>query len=479
MSDALAIGRTRAILGAILAPLVFAGLWIAPLPVSLEAHRLAAVFGAVLVLWLTEAIPIPATALLIAPALVVCEIATPRDAFRHYADPVLFLFVGGFFIAEAMSLHGLDRRVARALVTLSFVQGRASRVRVALFAAVVLLSMWISNTAATAILVPILLGLYSKRPRTDRASTGALLGLAYGGSIGGLGTLVGSPPNLITFRLLGEAGVRVGFLDWMLVGVPVTIVLAIATHALLATIFPEAAGERFDPAASFADVPARWTRGEIVTAISFSCAVTGWMVPGVVRAMGHPAADAVERFLDPGTVALGSSAILFALPGKEGERALTWGRATTIDWGIILLFGGGLALGTHLVSTGLARAMSDGFVAVTGISGLWSLTFFCCVFTIFFTEICSNTAAANMLVPLAIGIADRLDVSPIPPALAVGIAASCAFMLPIATGPNAIVYATGRVPQGLMVRTGLWLNLVGVVVVFGVLRVLCPLLGWD
>ncbi|MCC6875303.1 MAG: anion permease, partial [Sandaracinaceae bacterium] len=121
MSDALAIGRTRAILGAILAPLVFAGLWIAPLPVSLEAHRLAAIFGAVLVLWLTEAIPIPATALLIAPALVVCEIATPRDAFRHYADPVLFLFVGGFFIAEAMSLHGLDRRVARALVTLSFV----------------------------------------------------------------------------------------------------------------------------------------------------------------------------------------------------------------------------------------------------------------------------------------------------------------------------------------------------------------------
>ena len=157
---------------------------------------------------------------------------------------------------------------------------------------------------------------------------------------------------------------------------------------------------------------------------------------------------------------------------------LAWRDATQIDWGIILLFGGGIALGTQLVETGLAAAMSEGFVAITGIRELWAFTALCCAFTIFFTEICSNTATANMLVPLVIGVAVELHVSPVPPALAVGLAASCAFMLPIATGPNAIVYSTGRVSQPQMMKVGLVLNLVCVAIVFLVLRVLCPLLGW-
>ncbi len=182
--------------------------------------------------------------------------------------------------------------------------------------------------------------------------------------------------------------------------------------------------------------------------------------------------------MSPGVVALFAAAPLFAVPDGEGEPVLPWRDAVRIDWGIILLFGGGIALGTQLVQTGLAARMSEGFVAVTGIEGLWTLTAACCVFTIFFTEVCSNTATANMLVPLVVGVAAELGVSPVPPALAVGLAASCAFMLPIATGPNAIVYSTGRVTQGQMIRLGLVLNLISAVLVFVLLRVICPLMGW-
>ena len=481
-------GRARTLAGAIGAPLAFVVLWLAPLPLEEPAHRLAAIFGAVLVSWVTEVLPISVTALLIAPLLVVCGVETAKESFKHYADPLLYLFVGGFFLAESMSLHGLDRRIAKAVVTSRWVSGIPSRVRVALMIAGGLLSMWISNTAATAILVPILLKMLGKRRKNDSAATGALLSLAYGCSIGGLGTLIGSPPNLITVRLLRDAGTSLSFLEWTMVGVPTMIVIGVAVHFVTRALFPPAApppsstssdGDRATTEASnFDDVPAAWSRGEIVTSIAFGLAIFGWIFPDLAEAMGLPGATAIKAALHSGVVALLASSILFMVPDGKGQRILPWKRAVRIDWGIILLFGGGIALGTQLVETGLAAAMSHGFVSLTGISSLWSLTAVACVFTIFFTEVCSNTASANMLVPLVISIAAELHVSPVPPALAVGLAASCAFMLPIATGPNAIVYSTQRVPQTSMIRAGLVLNLVAAVLVFAILRVLCPLLGW-
>lgn len=471
--------------GAIGAPLAFVGLWLAPLPLETEAHRLAAIFGAILIAWVTEVIPIAVTALLIAPLLVITEVAGAGDAFKHYAAPLLYLFVGGFFIAEAMSEHGLDRRIAKAIVTAKWVRGVPSRVRMALMIAGALLSMWISNTASTAILVPILLKMLGRRRGKDRAAVGGLLALAFACSAGGLGTLVGSPPNLITIGLLAEQGHDLGFLGWMQIGLPTAALVCVAIWFVARWMYPPVAEDETDdddtPSAEelFDDVPAAWTRGEIVTAVAFSLAAIGWVLPGLFRATGHPAADDVKRLLHPGVVALLAASILFVFPGKPGERVLTWKRAATIDWGIILLFGGGIALGTQLVETGLAGAMSEGFVALTGIESLWALTAVACVFTIFFTEVCSNTASSNMLVPLVIGIAGELAVSPIPPAMAVGLAASCAFMLPIATGPNAIAYSTGRVSQGQMMRIGIVLNIVCAVIVFLVVRVLSPLYGWT
>ncbi|MEQ8459559.1 MAG: SLC13 family permease [Sandaracinaceae bacterium] len=483
-SSSIAPSRTRVLAGAIGAPLTFVVLWIAPLPLEEPAHRLAAIFGAVLVAWVTEVVPIAVTALLIAPLLVVTGVAEAKESFRHYADPLLYLFVGGFFIAEAMRLHGLDRRIAKAIVTSRGVRGLPGRVRVALMIAGGLLSMWISNTASTAILVPILLGMLGGRKADPKSDTGALLALAYGCSIGGLGTLIGSPPNVITVRLLREADVSLSFVDWSLVGLPAVILIGAAIFYVTRWLYPT--GGRFeahdDPDGThhepFEDVPEAWSRGERVTALAFGLAVAGWIIPGVGSAVGMPHADAIKAALHPGVVALLASSVLFVVPDPEHGRTLPWSQAVKIDWGIILLFGGGIALGTQLVETGLAAAMSHGFVELTGIESLWTLTAACCLFTIFFTEVCSNTASANMLVPLVIAIAVELEVSPIPPALAVGLAASCAFMLPIATGPNAIVYSTGRVAQPEMIRTGLILNLLSAVLVFGLLRILCPLLGW-
>ena len=482
------------------APLTFLVLWFAPLPLEQPAHRLAAVFGAVLVAWLTEVVPIAVTALLIAPLLVVTEVAGAKDAFKHYADPLLYLFVGGFFIAEAMSEHGLDRRIAKWIVGSRWVAGIPSRVRIALMVAGALLSMWISNTASTAILVPILLKMLDKKNGSERSTVGGLLALAFACSAGGLGSLVGSPPNLITVGLLAEAGSPLGFLDWMQIGFPTGLVVCLVIWVVARWMYPpERDPEPRDPeprdpesratksatsAEIFSDVPHRWSRGELVTALSFSLAVIGWVLPGLLRAIEHPAAEAAKRLMHPGVVALLASSLLFVFPGKRSaedkpQRVLPWKRALSIDWGIILLFGGGIALGTQLVETGLAREMSRGFVALSGIETLWPLTAVACVFTIFFTEVCSNTASSNMLVPLVIGIATELNVSPVPPALAVGLAASCAFMLPIATGPNAIAYSTGRISQSEMMRIGFVLNVACAIVVFTIIRVLCPLYGWT
>lgn len=467
--------RWRARLGALAVPL-FVGLWLAPLPLPTRAHHLAAVFVAVLVLWITEALPIAVTALLIAPVMVVLGITDAKTAFAPYADPLLFLFVGGFMIARSMTRHGLDRRLALALISLPVVRGSPTRVRVAFVASALALSMWVSNTATTAILVPILIGLSGSEESGERgrAVTGSLLSVAYACSIGGLGTPVGSPPNLIAMRFLAEAGYRLTFFDWIKIGFPAAIVMLVATEILLHRSFPPV--KIGAPQSSAPRGP--WSRGERVTALAFGLAVVGWIIPGAFAAARSPLADTIETALPSGAVALFAASVLFVFRDAKGERVLPWPDAARIDWGIVLLFGGGISLGKQMFETGLAERLANGFVALTGVTELWTLTALVTLFTIFFTEACSNTATSNMLSPLVIAVCVRLHVSPIPPVLAVGLASSCAFMLPIATGPNAIVYGTGRVPQGEMIRAGFVLNVVCTVLIVLTLRVLCPMFGW-
>ncbi|MGD8316637.1 MAG: DASS family sodium-coupled anion symporter, partial [Myxococcales bacterium] len=458
--------------GLVLAPALFLACWFAPLGLEPRAQRLAAIFAAVLVSWITEVVPIAVTALLIGPAMIVAGVTDSRTAFAPYADPLIFLFIGGFFIAKAMTRHGLDRRIARALTQLRLVRGSPIRVRIAFMTAAVVLSMWISNTATAAILIPILLGTL---PDDGDTRSGSVLAIAYAASVGGMGTLIGSPPNFITVRFLQEqAGARIDFVQWLGIGVPASLALVLVVGLVLQRLSPPPPVEA-DP--SHVDSP--WSRGEKVTALCFGLAVAGWTLPGVLRALGAPHAEAIARALPIGAVAILAAFPLFLVRDADGHSpVLPWHDAARIDWGLILLFGGGLSLGAQMFDTGLAAAISHWFLDVTGIRSLWGLTAALIVFTIFFTEACSNTASSNMIVPLAIAAAVELEVSPLAPALAVGLSASCAFMLPIATGPNAVAYGTGLVTMPQMMRAGFVLNIVAALTLLAVLYALSSFYGW-
>lgn len=495
-------GAGRAQVGRVLAPAVLLGLWLVPLPLSPVQHRLAAIAAAVVVMWVTEVLPVAVTALLIAPAMVAAGITDAKTAFAPYADPLLFLFYGSFFIAMSMQRHGLDRRLAYAVVSSRLVHGVPKRTRLAMMVTGSLLSMWISNTASTAILVPILIGTLSgdsvaqlDETGKQRAMTGGLLAIAYACSIGGMGTLVGTPPNMITVRMLRDAGIELAFLDWVSVGVPASLLLVVITYVLFDRTYPPhaAAAEadhgthaRTDGSSesSAATVAHRTdlgplSRGEWVTAAAFVAAVIGWVTPGVFKAAELEGAATLSKALPAGAVAMLASSLLFLFKDRDGTQAvLPWREAKGIDWGIIMLFGGGISLGSQMFETGLARALGRGFIALTGVTELWTLTAIAIGFTIFFTEVCSNTATANMLVPLVIGVTSELGISPVPPCLGVALAASCAFMMPIATGPNAIVYGSGRIELSDMMREGFKLNVLTGTAVWLLLRVMCPWLGW-
>ena len=470
----------RGRIGLVLAPLLGLVIAVAPLGLAYRAHAVAVIFGVVVVLWVTEVVPLAVTSLLIPPALVVSGVTNADTAFAGFGDPLLYLFIGGFFLAGAMHRHGLDRRIARRLLSSPLIGGRPSRTRLAFLVATTTLSAWISNTATAVIMLPILSGTLRTRddaPANEQTfATSTLLTIAYAATIGGMATLVGSPPNGITVRLLERAGIDFGFVDWLVVGVP--------TAALIATLMHVSGMRRHarddvgvtlvPPVASASPI----TRGERITLIAFGLAIVGWIVPDVAASFALPFGETLARVLPASVVAMLASSILFFARDHNRERVLPWTEATKIEWGIVMLYAGGIALGEQMFETGLAASMSRALLDVSGVTTVWGLTAVLLVFSCVFSEGCSNVACVNMVLPLGIAAAIELGVSPIPPALAVGLGSSAGFMLPIASAPNAIVYGTGRVAVSAMVREGAALDAIAIIVIFVVLRTLCPLLGW-
>jgi sodium-dependent dicarboxylate transporter 2/3/5 len=480
--------RRRRKAGLILGPAGFALLLAFPPPsLGSGAGPLLAVVAWVLVWWITEAVPLPVTAVL-GPALtVVLGVVPAREAFAPFGDPIIFLFLGSFLLARAMSAHGLDRRLARAVLAIPAASSSPRRVVWTFAALAAALSMWVSNSATTAMLFPIALGVLGtmdgERGRSSPLARSLLLACAYGASVGGIGTPVGSPPNLVAIGQLSSlAGIRVGFVPWLLVALPVMLAMIGVTALVLGV--PVRVGEAIGPArpaSPVATAPAgAMTAGERSVTAAFLLTVTLWVAPGIlslVLGSGHPLATAIGRALPEGAVAVLGAALLFVLPGGGNERrcALTWSEATEIDWGTLLLFGGGLSLGGAMFRTGLSEALGKGLVSATGVSTTVGLTIVFSVFSIFFTEITSNTAAATMLVPLAIASAQAAGASPLEPALGCALGCSMAFMLPVATPPNAIVYSSGLVPIGTMARAGMWMNVAACVVIPVGVLLLVPL----
>ncbi|HEY0099790.1 MAG TPA: DASS family sodium-coupled anion symporter [Pyrinomonadaceae bacterium] len=486
--------RVRRVAGLALAPAIFILLLLLPLPaLKPEAHRLAAVMAAVVVLWVTEALPLPVTALLGAAACVVMRVAPARDVFAPFADPLMFLFIGSFIIARAIFLHRLDRRLAFGVLSIKWVGARPGRILVAFGAVTAFISAWISNTATTAMMfaigMAILAFLFDNEreggsPINRRYATGLMLMTAFAASIGGLATPIGTPPNVIGLGFIRQlVGIEFPFFKWAMIGVPVVIILflylSFYLNALCRAGVREIEGSREMLLRERSRLGA-WTRGQKSTLVAFLATVALWIVPGLIALFaGDQSAiyQAVNRRVPEAVAAVVGASLLFLLPGDgRGERAITWDEAVKIDWGVVLLYGGGFALGVLSFQTGLAEAIGYGLTKHLPISGGLSLLFVSTLVATLTSEATSNTASANMVVPVVIAISRAAGADPLEPALGATMGASLGFMLPVSTPCNAIVYGSGYIPLGRMIRYGLLLDVVGVVVIVAVVRLLVPFL---
>lgn len=455
---------------------VFAAMRLLPPPAEMPpaAWSVAALAALMALWWVSEAIPVPATALLPVLVLPVLGVRDPVAAAAPYGNPLIFLFLGGFLIALAVQRWGLHKRLALAMLRRV---GTSPHALVAGFLAVAaVLSMWLSNTATSIVLLPVALsvaamvrrgGTGNMDPGTRTAVDAALLlAIAYGANIGGLATLIGTPPNaLLAGFLLQSTGYSLGFARWMLFALPLAaIMLAAAWLVLTRLAFRIPAAPLPGAGATIgAELAALGPLSgpEVRVATVFAAVAAAWL--------GRPA---VEDLLPDGVtvtdpaIAVAGALALFLLPSgrRAGERLLDWSQARRLPWGVLILFGGGLSLAAAIGDTGLAAWIADALagladlpigVIVTGMTAT----------IVLLTELTSNTATAATFLPLVAELAVRLGYSPLFLAIPAAVAASCAFMLPVATPPNAIVYGSGRVTMGQMALAGIWLNVFATAVI--------------
>jgi solute carrier family 13 (sodium-dependent dicarboxylate transporter), member 2/3/5 len=443
-----------------------------------EAWRMVALATWMVVWWLGEAIPIPATALLPIPLMPLLGIAGMKPVAANYGHPLIFLFLGGFLLAAAMQRWGLHKRIALTIV--SFVGTSPGGIIMGFMAATAFLSMWISNTATTIMMFAVGLSVieFIAQKTPDRATVcnfgvALMLGIAYSASIGGVGTLIGTPPNaLLASFLQSNYKIHIDFFTWMKFGVPVVVVmLPIAWLMLTKLVFPvrnlnigDAGGVIRDELAALGVM----SRGERVVAIVFVCAALGWIFRKQMAGWsGLPINDT--------TIALVAATVLFAWPisREKGHFAVDWEAARNVPWGVLLLFGGGLALAGGFKSTGLAEWIG-GRVSGFDVS-IWVLVFIVTAAIVYLTEITSNTASTATFLPILGAVAVGLNLDPQMLVIPVALGASMAFMMPVATPPNAIVFSYEDMHLGDMVRAGFWLNIFAVAISFGAMYFLAPI----
>lgn len=460
----------RIVFGVVLALLVY---WLAGDWLDEPARRTAAVAVLMAAWWMTEAIPLAATALLpilLFPLLGVLDI---RAATAPYASHIIFLFLGGFLLGLAMQKCGLHRRIALKIVTLA---GTGPRRMIGGFMlASALLSMWISNTATVVMLLPVAVStlamLEESEGHTDpQLAVALLLGVAYAASIGGLGTLLGSPPNLVLANFASrELGTNVGMLDWMLIGLPtVALLLPAAWWLLTHRLFHLPAKLPGNPGGVISTAlqelgPA--SKSEKRVALVFLLAALLWVFRQPLMQL-----PGLAGLSDAG-IAIGAALSLFLLHGEKDEPLLDWATAEKTPWGILLLFGGGLSLAAGISASGLDEDIAASMNVLAGVPA-WLVIVSVALLVIFVTELSSNTATANTFIPILAAVAAGLSLAPLPIAMTAAMAASCAFMLPVATPPNAVVFGSGRIPLGEMLRAGIWLNLLAVPVLSGIIWLL-------
>ncbi|MBN2805985.1 MAG: SLC13/DASS family transporter [Prolixibacteraceae bacterium] len=446
-----------------------------------QITRTLAVAVLMAVWWITEAVPLAATSLLPVVLFPLLGIMDGKTVSSAYFNHVIFLFIGGFIIALAMQRWNLHKRIA--LRILMFTGVSPGRILLGFMLSTAFLSMWISNTATAMMMIPIVLSIISKleeslgKKNVSKYAIGLLLGIAYSASIGGIATLVGTPPNLSfarIFQIYFPEAPAISFASWFLSAMPVTIILFGITWVLLYTLYaPRKASWKHDLRDSFSEQYqqlGKMKREEklvladfILVALLwfFRCDLNlGWInIPGWENLFESP------QYLNDGTVAIAMALLLFILPSKEkGKALMNWKTANKLPWGIVLLFGGGFALAGGFKDSGLSLwfgqqlSFAQDFPPVLVIASI-------CMMLTFLTELTSNTATTEMFLPILAGLSITIGVNPLLLMLPATLSASMAFMLPVATPPNAIIFGTRRIKTTQMAKTGVLLNLIGIVVI--------------
>jgi sodium-dependent dicarboxylate transporter 2/3/5 len=493
--------KGRRTIGLFLAPAVTIVFLLLPMALEPQQQVLAGVLLGVIVLWVTEAVPIPIGGLIGVAAIVILQVVPADDALAPFGSSTIFTFIGAFILAQAMLKHGLARRFAFRILALPRVGQTTTGVIVAFGAITAVLSAFVSNTATVAMLLPTAIGilaviakLLQERgmvaedfdPLRLRVGAALMLMLAYGASVGGLLTPVGSPPNLIGRGLIEEAtGIRITFAQWMATAIPICLLMFVALAVVLLLLNrPEI--RRIEGVGEYvAQQRAEMgplSRAEKNTLIAFGITVALWILPGIVALVAgndSPVYDAVSGRLDEGVVAVLGAALLYVLPTDWGSREFTlrWRDAAEIDWGTILLFGTGIIFGSLLADTGLAETLGNAVSTGLGLSSVVTITIFAVLLAIVVSETTSNTASAAVVVPIIIPVAVAAGVNPFVPALAATFAASFGFMLPVSTPQNAVVYGSGAVPITKMIRSGASFDVLGAVLIIVFIPLMVALLG--
>lgn len=468
-------------IGLVAGPIGAALLWAVgpPAGFSAPAWLTAALTLLMAIWWMTEALPLPVTALLPLPLLPGLGIADAEAAAAPYASPIVFLFLGGFLLAAGVQRWQLHYRVAIELM--ARVGTRPDAIIGGVMGVSAFLSMWISNTATAAMMLPIALSVTALAAgdpalagagRDRRLTAATLLGIAFGANIGGIATLIGTPPNAVLAGFLADQhGIRIGFGEWMMLGVPTALVLLVLAWWILARwvfaldvgALPGVAREIAQERAEFAPLSSAQRRMLAVAAI----AVLAWLTRPLLESLGLALSDPA--------IAITAGIALFIVPstGWRGPPLLRWDDSSEVSWGVLILVGGGLSLGNAIAVSGLADAIAATLGGI-GDLPLALILLVVAALTMALSHVTTNTGTAATLMPVATGLATTLGEAPLTFAIVVALAASCAFMLPVATPPNAIVFASHRLRVADMMRAGAPLNAVALGIVIGVALALVP-----
>ena len=463
-------------IGLFLSPIIFLGMLLLPPQFGLKADAWQVLAMAILMLgwWITEALPLPVTSLVPLVLLPLLGISQPKEVAPFYGDPIVFLFLGGFMLALAMEKWNLHRRIALTIVSITGTN--ANRIVLGFMVATAVMSMWISNTATTIMMLPIALSVIGHLTENRLANGGEenrkgmanfsktiMLGIAYSASIGGMATLIGTPPNVVFKAYMVKNGYNVNFFDWMMVGVPLMVLLLSITYFVnVKILFPNKLG-KFEGAreliAGELDALGKPSKAEKRVFWLFMVTVALWISSGFIN-KAWPGIKFGDEM-----VAIAAAIALFLIPVdfKKGSFLLDWDSTSKLPWGILLLFGGGLALADALYKTGLIDLIGGAFHdnQINRVLFVLGLT----AATVLLSEAMSNVALVVVFLPVVSGIAQGVGIEPIYLAVPMTLAASCGFMLPMATPPNAIVFGSGHLKVVDMVKSGFWLDVLSILII--------------